>query len=84
MEEVFRPQGVEKEGVFRATVGVRPTLLSTGVEKGEGVGGIRVGRESEPEMGYVVSRKDVGLWIYNHVVEGKGKGWEGDVASLTS
>lgn len=81
MEAVFRPEGAEA-GVFRAVVGVRPTLLTSGVERG--LEGIRIGREKTPELGYTVSRKDVGLFIYKTIVEGEGRGWEGDMATLTN
>jgi hypothetical protein len=81
MERVFRPEGREG-GVFRAVMGVRPTLLTSGV--GKGLEGIRIGREQSPELGYTVSRNDVGLFVYKTAVEGEGKGWEGDMASLTN
>ena len=82
MESVFRPQGSAKDGVFRAVIGVRPTLLTSA--KPKGIEGIRVGREERPEMGYTVSRGDVGEWVFKVVVEGEGKGWEGECASLTN
>ncbi|CAD6573758.1 MAG: hypothetical protein TREMPRED_000905 [Tremellales sp. Tagirdzhanova-0007] len=82
MEKVFRPEGrKDGSGVFRATIGVRPTLLTSG--KSKGMKGIRVGREKRPELGYTVSRSDVGLFIYETAVQGMGKGWEGDMATLT-
>lgn len=79
MEDVFRGEGGE---VFRGIVGVRPTLLTDGAERG--LEKIRVGREAAPALGYTVSRRDVGLWIYRSVVEGEGRGWEGEMVSLTS
>ncbi|KAF2760586.1 hypothetical protein EJ05DRAFT_509106 [Pseudovirgaria hyperparasitica] len=73
---------------------VRPTLLTDGVEKG--VGSVRVGWEYAggqltadgkeeapgPAVGYSVSRRDVGAWIAEEVVKGKGK-WDGRCVSLT-
>lgn len=79
MESLFR--GAEGK-TLRAVVGVRPTLLTDG--KAVGVHNIRVGREAAPEMGYMVSRADVGEWIFQNVIETGGEGWTGDMASLTN
>jgi hypothetical protein len=78
-EEVFvGAQGKE----FRTVIGVRPTLLTDG--EPVGLSKIRVGREQTPELGYTITRKDVGEWIFVNVVKGEGKGWEGEMVSMTS
>ena len=79
MEDAFRDA---RPSPFRAVVGVRPTLLTDGAELG--VQKIRAGTEASPAVGYTISRKDVGRWIFGNVVEGKGQGCEGEMVSLTS
>lgn len=61
---------------------VRPTLLTDGVEKGAFK--IKVGTESEPAMGYSISRKDVGAWMYRELVAGEPNVWAGQKVTLTS
>jgi hypothetical protein len=79
MEDVFRDT---EPSPFRSIVGVRPTLLTDG--EGVGAAGIRAGKEDTPALGYTVTRADVGEWIFKNVVEAGGKGWEGQMVSLTS
>lgn len=88
MEDVvLRDQGDH----VRDFVIVRPLVLTDGEARGEK--GLRMGwewgvegseeRELEkgPEIGYYVSRKDVGTWIFEKAVcEG---GWEGKCVYLT-
>lgn len=72
---------------------VRPSVLTDGVEKG--VAAVRVGwewgqdgepgeereREAGPQIGWTVSRRDVGGWVFRKViVEG---GWEGRCVCIT-
>ncbi|KAK2684464.1 hypothetical protein QWA68_016880 [Fusarium oxysporum] len=70
---------------------MRPLILTDGEAKGENQ--LRVGwewgtddgkgecEEPGPEIGYFVSRKDVGKWMFdNVVVQG---GWEGKCVYLT-
>ncbi|KAF4993966.1 hypothetical protein FGRMN_6097 [Fusarium graminum] len=76
---------------IRDFVIMRPLFLKNGGTKGDGQ--LRVGwewgitdgedkaNEPGPEIGYMVSRKDVGKWAFDHVVaEG---GWEGKCIYLT-
>ena len=51
---------------------VRPSLLTNG--KARGRRKIRVGTEAEPAVGYTISREDVGLWMFEHLVKGIGNG----------
>lgn len=88
MEElVFADKGAH----FRDFVVLRPLILTDGEAKGDG--GLRVGWEwgvkneaaktKEPglEVGYSVSRRDVGNWTFEKViVQG---GWEGKCVYLT-
>lgn len=79
MEDVFRDT---EPSPFRSVVGIRPTLLTDG--QGVGAGSLRAGKEDAPALGYTVTRADVGEWIFRNVVETHGKGWEGEMVSLTS
>ena len=70
----------------RDFVFMRPPFLTSGEERGDE--GLRVGwewgveedketvkQQPGPEVGWIVSRKDVGGWVFRHaIVEG---GWEG-------
>lgn len=80
MDMIF--YGKEGSSNFRSVVGVKPTILTDGPELGSEK--IRVGRMQEPALGYTVSRKDVGAWIYRAIVLGDAKGWEGEMVTVTS
>ncbi|KAI9890752.1 MAG: hypothetical protein M1814_003682 [Vezdaea aestivalis] len=78
----------ERDGILEGVV-VRPSLLTDGEELGEGPGKLRVGWEGEGgkvAIGYTVSRKDVGGWLYRSLVS-KGKEgrteWVGRRVTLT-
>ena len=79
MEHIFC--GEEGSNNFRSVIGVKPTLLTNGPELGSKQ--IRVGRKQKPAVGYTVSRKDVGAWIYRVVLLEDGKEWEGEMVTIT-
>jgi hypothetical protein len=86
MEAIFREHGTgEKQRVFGDVIGVRPSLLTgTGdVRNVKGVESVRVGGEKEPAVGYWIKRADVGRWIFREVIERDGKGWGGEMVTLT-
>lgn len=67
---------------------VRPTMLTDG--ECRGLAKLRVGWENPdttgdgPQMGYTVSRKDVGNWIFEEVIKaGKGGRYTNKCVSLT-
>lgn len=60
---------------------VRPALLTSGKERG--MKQIRVGDEGRPAVGYTISRNDVGRWLFNELLEGDTKAWNGKKPSLT-
>lgn len=60
---------------------VRPSLLTNG--KAQGGGKIRVGTEGEPVVGYVISREDVGLWMFENLVQGDGARYVGQKVIIT-
>lgn len=69
------------ERAIRAAVIVRPSLLMNGVAKGPQH--VRVGSEDKPAVGYTIRRADVGEWIFERCVKGRGKGVEGQKVTLT-
>ncbi|KAI9359653.1 hypothetical protein DFJ73DRAFT_621845 [Zopfochytrium polystomum] len=83
-----------KEGVLGGFVVVRPTLLVDGDRKGSDkvragwvpADGVEVtgGDDSArgPAVGYSISRKDVGGWVFDNVIQGSGH-WENRCVSLT-
>jgi hypothetical protein len=91
MEDVFRSDSEvkdESQRVFLSVSCVRPTLLSgTGnIKEGKGLEKIRAGTEAKPELGYGITRGEVGGWMFENLVqEGKGRmRWEGEMCSLTT
>ncbi len=76
---------------LRGLIVVRPSMLSDGKREGkekvrvgvEGPNGEVVDEKNGPVVGYSISRQDVGGWIFEQVVEGRGKGWEGKMVSLS-
>ncbi|PWY66013.1 hypothetical protein BO70DRAFT_366631 [Aspergillus heteromorphus CBS 117.55] len=51
---------------------VRPSFLTDG--ESDGMAKIRAGTESNPAVGYIISRSDVGLWLFESVVRKAGPG----------
>lgn len=45
---------------------VRPSFLTDG--KGQGLTNIKVGEEDKPAVGYVISRNEVGAWLFQNAV----------------
>ena len=86
MEDLFRAdrdRSTTLERLFSSITGVRPTLLTDGEPVGQDK--IRVGTEKSPEMGYTISRRDVGTWVFENVVQNGGtEKFRDDFASLTS
>lgn len=67
---------------------VRASLLTNGAESKQA---IRVGIEDpktrkleSKEIGYTISREDVGKWIFDSVLSGDEARWNGKVVSITS
>ncbi|KAF2481862.1 hypothetical protein BDY17DRAFT_299844 [Neohortaea acidophila] len=65
-----------------AYVVVRPSALTDGAAKG--VSSIRQGDSQRPVQGYSISRDDVGLWLYTHVVAAEDRtGLQGQQMCIT-
>jgi hypothetical protein len=64
---------------------VRPSLLIDG--KGKGMGAVKAGVEEGGKpgaVGYVISREDVGAWIFEECIASEeGEKWEGKIVGLT-
>ena len=59
---------------------VRPTLLTDGKET---TSEIKAGTEKKPAMGYTISRRDVGKWMYHNMIDGNGRSiYKGEKVSL--
>ena len=57
---------------------VRPSLLTDGKENG--LDSIRAGNEAAPAVGYTIAREDVGLWVFENVVEHEWGGARGPIS----
>lgn len=67
---------------IRGAVIVRASLLTNGAARGEPT--LRVGSEQKPQVGYTVSREDVGQWIFENIVQNESRDrWLGEKVSLT-
>ena len=62
----------ENERVIGGYMVVRASLLTNGKEYG--LDTVRVGTDSNPAVGYTISREDVGLWIFEKAVKGEWTG----------
>ena len=60
---------------------VRPSLLTNGKALGESK--IRVGSEEEPAVGYTISRDDVGLWMFENLLQSNGGSFVGKKPTIT-
>ncbi|KAF7596515.1 hypothetical protein BBP40_001387 [Aspergillus hancockii] len=62
-QEMERPLG---ERAISDFIIVRPSFLTDG--DGDGMAKIKEGTEEQPAVGYVISRSDVGRWLFERVV----------------
>ena len=76
----------ESKRAFRNIIGIRPTLMPGGESVSDGIGQdkIRSGREQSPAIGYTIRKADVGHWIFENIINDGGKGWEGEMVTLTN
>ena len=70
MEKVIEEHYASRECAIRGFITVRPSLLMNGKAKGREK--VRVGVEDKPAVGYAINRDDVGLWVFQYLVEGDG------------
>jgi hypothetical protein len=84
MEEILSEK--ENAALFQGVIITRPTLLSgDGIVKVDGVRKtVKAGTEDAPAKGYLISRADVGGWIWENVLksEQRGEKWYGRRVSL--
>ena len=94
MEHLLVAASREADSPIRGFTIIRPTLLSDGGMRG--IENVKAGwvypdddeeaasegeAEEGPHMGYLISRSDVGNWIYERIINGNGA-WNGKCASL--
>ena len=79
MEEVILDAA--KRGQISGYALVRPSFLTDGKE--QGMQKIRVGSPDQPAVGYVISRDDVGLWLYSELINQDPRKWDGQKPSIT-
>ena len=60
---------------------VRPSLLTNG--KAQGGKKVKVGTEEKPVVGYLISREDVGVWMFENLVQGDGARYAGQKVNIT-
>lgn len=77
-------QKPEEERAIDGYLMVRPSLLVNG--DGDGLSKIKTGTDEKPAVGYYISRRDVGLWIFERIIHQasltEGQYW-GQKVSLT-
>ncbi|MCJ1249693.1 hypothetical protein MMC30_006919 [Trapelia coarctata] len=72
----------EKSKIINGYTIVRPSFLNNKAPSEER--SIRSGTEKEPAVGYVISRNDVGKWIFEEVIKEEGKKWASEAVSITN
>lgn len=85
MEDVVIEAGMRRDEGSKIISGytiVRASLLNNKVPSDERK--IRSGTEKEPAVGYVISRNDVGKWIFEEVIKEEGKKWSWEAVSITN
>lgn len=81
MENLLSAAAAAQEQI-RDFVIVRCSFMTNGPVYGEAK--VRVGTEEKPEVGYTISREDVGKWIFDSVVKDEGRErWAGVKVCLT-
>ena len=88
-EDKRRMEGALRAGKVRDWTLVRPTLLKDGVTKAgtpirEGVENLDSGVVESREMGYFITRDDVGKWIFENLIQKSGEQYLRKAVSLTN
>ncbi len=81
MEDVVVERAEREDSAIGGYVLLRPSLLTNG--KARGGKYVRAGNEQKPAVGYTISRDDVGLWIFENLVQGDGQRFAGQKPSIT-
>lgn len=81
MERIITEHSGRGDSVIGGYVIPRPSALTNG--RALGGSKVRVGEEAKPAVGYTISRDDVGLWMFEHLVRGGGRMWAGKKPTLT-
>lgn len=81
MEAAVVKHAASTDSVIRGHVLVRPSLLTNG--KAQGANKVKVGSDEKPMVGYTISRNDVGLWMFENLVQGDGMRYSGQKPTIT-
>lgn len=81
MERVIVENAESEGSMIRGYVILRPSALTNGKAQGEEK--VRVGTEESPSVGYWISREDVGLWMFENLLEGDGGRFVGQKVTVT-
>ncbi|KAK7511879.1 uncharacterized protein IWZ02DRAFT_98626 [Phyllosticta citriasiana] len=71
----------EAERAIDSAIIIRPSLLTNGPTTS--MDKIRVGSDKEPQIGYTISRDDVGLWLFESAVKPGKRGEGARIVSIT-
>jgi len=75
-------RGEAKSKIICGYTIVRPSLLNNKAPSNERK--LRSGTESRPAIGYLISRNDVGKWIFEEVIRKEGKKWASRAVNITN
>lgn len=67
--------------VISGYVLIRPSLLTNG--KAQGGQKVKIGSDAEPQVGYTISRDDVGLWMFENLLQGDRSKYSGQKLLIT-
>jgi len=81
MEAAILKEAQSAESAFGNFVIVRPSLLTSG--KALSGSKIRVGTDAKPAVGFSISRDDVGLWMFENLIQGDNSRSLGEAPSIT-
>lgn len=81
MEAAVIEHAESTESAISGYVLIRPSLLTNGVAQGGQK--VKIGSDAEPQVGYTVSRNDVGLWMFENLLQGDGSKYSGQKLSIT-
>ena len=70
MEQIVLAAAAEEDPVISSYTLVRPALFVDGKKEPLGVERVIVGTETAPAIGYTISRKEVGCWIFTKLIAG--------------
>lgn len=84
MEKTIEDHHSGEGSVISGFVMPKPSMLLDGEAKSvHDPKKIKVGQVDSPAVGYVISRNDVGYWMFENLIQGDGSKWAGTKPTLT-